>query len=279
MTTSSKEKTGGLANPEPESVRAWLQEIKQRWSNIPEFDLSKSDFKHLAVICDGNRRAAKQRDLDAFWGHRAGVEVIKGIMETGRGWGIDNLTFWVWSTENWTRNQKQIAFVMALATRFINERDLAKTFSRNQTRFVHLGRKDRLPSGLSRAIKSLEKKTVDFNQMTVNLAMDYGGIDEVSRAVIRLTQQTKAGRFNLEDLINDPQTILGFFDTVGQPNPDLVIRTGVKPNEIPHTSGFMPLQTTYAGWQFEASLFPNLTPEQLKASIQQFINYERRMGK
>ena len=276
MAMSNRER---LMGSEPELVRIWLEEIGQSWSKIPELDIKDSDFKHLAIICDGNRRAAQQRGLEAFWGHRAGVEVIKGIMEAGGKWGIDNLTFWVWSTENWKRDQKQVSYVMDLATRAMGEKDLEKTFLEKQIRFVHLGRKDRLPPRLGQTIKSLEEKTAGFNQMTVNLAMDYGGIDEVSRAVIRLTQQATIGRFNLDDLIKDPNTILKFLDTGDQVKPDLVIRTGVKVGEIPHTSGFMPLQSDYAGWQFEKSLFPNLTPEQMKVSIEQFVNYERRMGK
>lgn len=279
MTTSDTEKKARLFNPEPEPVRLWLHEVERTWSNIPELDLRGSEFKHLAIICDGNRRAAEDRGLNPAWGHRVGVETIKGIMEAGKKWEVDNLTFWVWSTENWQRDKGQVDFIMNLATRFINQQDFINKFLENQTRFVHLGRKDRLPISLSQAIEALERKTAGFNQRTINLAMDYGGIDEISRAVFRLTQQAEAGRFNLTDLINDPETIQNFLDTGDQPKPDLVIRTGVKPGEIPHTSGFMPIQTAYAGWCFEETLFPNLTPEQIRKSINQFIGYKRRMGK
>ena len=240
--------------------------------------MSGSDIKNVALICDGNRRAAEQRGVDPVWGHLAGAEVIKGIMKAGKEWGIDTLTFWVWSTENWQRDQSQVNFVMNLATKFISSRDLVETFLRKKTRFVHLGRKDRLPNTLRQAIEFLEKKTADFGQTTVNLAMDYGGLDEASRAVVRLAQQVISGRFNLKDLEDDPETILKFLDTGNQSRPDLVIRTGVKTNEMAHTSGFMPLQTAYAGWQFEESFFPDFTPEHLKASIEQFISYQRRMG-
>ena len=156
MTIGDSERTGTLINLEPEPILTWLREVEQTWSNIPELDLSGSGLRHLVIICDGNRRAAEERGLEPVWGHRVGVETIKGIMKAGREWGIDNLTFWVWSTENWQRDKGQISFIMNLATRFINQQDFVDSFLKTQTRFIHLGRKDRLPNSLSQAIEALE---------------------------------------------------------------------------------------------------------------------------
>ncbi len=267
-----------IARREPKAVQLWTKEIEERWSDIPNFIIDQSKLKHLAVICDGNRRAAEQRGLPSFWGHRAGVEVIKGLMKAGEKWDISTLTFWVWSTENWQRNQKQIDFVMSLAGRLLKQKDFTNTFTEHETRFIHLGRKDRLPTPIQEGINALEESTAGFDKRTVNLAMDYGGIDEVARAVIRLVHQTNVGRFNLDDLEKDPNVISQFLDTGEQDRPDLVIRTGTKPGEILHTSGFMPLQIAYAGWEFVDNLFPELTPEQVMGSLERFTNYKRRFG-
>lgn len=274
-----KERLEQRVYQEPEEVVVWTREIRDRWSQAPGLDLEGSDFKHLAVICDGNRRAAKERGLKSYWGHRAGVETIGGVMDASKKWGIKNLTFWVWSTENWGRDSEQVEFVMGLASRFLGDNDFVNKFAENQARLVHLGRKDRLPSVVMQKITDLEKRTKGFGDLTVNLGMDYGGVDEVVRAVKRMVRQSAMGRFNLDDLRDDPDTILQFLDTGDQPKPDLVVRTGSKVDEVPHTSGFMPLQTTYAGWEFLDDLFPDLTPEILRDSIDKFINYERRMGK
>jgi len=276
MTQKEKPKSTNIISHEPEAVGLWIKEITQRWSNLPAFQVDKNKLKHLAIICDGNRRAATQKDLPPFWGHRAGVEVIKGLIKAGNQWGINNLTFWVWSTENWQRSKKQVDFVMDLAGKFLKEKNFTNTFIEHQTRFVHLGKKDRLPPSVQKGIKALEKNTAAFHERTVNLAMDYGGSDEIARAIIRLVQQRDAGRFNLDDLEKDPNTIFQFLDTKGQYKPDLVIRTGTT---MSHTSGFMPLQTEYASWDFMKIPFPNLQPKQIIDSLEKFTSYKKRMGK
>jgi len=278
MTQAERPKSADIAGREPKAVKLWTEEIERKWLNIPDFKIDENKLKHLAVICDGNRRAAERRGLPSFWGHRAGIETIKGLMKAGEKWGINTLTFWVWSTENWQRDEKQVGFVMNLASKFLKQKDFTDTFIEHETRFIHLGRKDRLPTSVQEGIGALEKRTANFDKRTINLAMDYGGIDEVARAVTRLVRQTNIGRFNLDDLERDPGIISGFLDTDGQDRPDLVIRTGTKPGEIPHTSGFMPLQTTYAGWEFIGDLFPELTPKQVITSLEKFTDYKRRMG-
>lgn len=260
------------------SLEAWLAEIESNWQNLPEYQVDTEKLSHLAVVCDGNRRAAVERGLDPWDGHRAGVEVIKGISQAGRQWGIQTMTFWVWSTENWQREKEQISGVMGLAAKYLTDPRLLEEFQKEGVRFVHLGRKDRLPAEVLAAIQMMEKETVENGPYTLNLAMDYGGLDETARAIGRIIKAIEQGTLET-DLLENPQAILGFLDTANQVLPQLVIRTGVKEDEIPHTSGFMPLQTTYSGWVFRPELFPNLTPQILLAPIRDFVEYERRMGK
>ena len=271
-------------NPEieavkPEKLRRWLTEIEERWKTIPEFELPQETLNSLTIICDGNRRAAQEKGLSPYFGHRAGVEVIKGVARASRRWGIKHLTFWTWSTENWKREKKQIKYVMGLATNILAGPDFKNELIENEVRFVHLGRKNRLPSQVVGALGDLEKETANFDRYWLNLAMDYGGLDETARATAEISRQVKAGLLTPEEIENNPSILLGFLDTKGQPTPDLIIRTGTKKGEIPHTSGLMPLQSAYACWDFVPHLFPDLTPDQLLESIKSFAEYERRFGK
>lgn len=250
------------------NLNSWLELTKAKWQNPPNYKIDTSKLKHLSIICDGNRRAARQLNLNPFYGHRVGVETIKGIARTCRKWGIGTLTFWVWSTENWGREKKQVKFVMNCATKYLSEESLLTEFKQDHIRFTHLGRKDRLPKGLTKILSYLEEKTHDFGSFRMNLALDYGGADEIKRALEKMLLHSAK-----------TETIFDYLDTAGQPLPDLVIRSGVDEKELIHTSGFMPLQTSYASWVFLPDLFPSLTPETLLNVIQNFDEYQKRMGK
>lgn len=268
----------GSGSPEA-LLNAWLTEIEGHWQYIPEFQVNPENLKHLAIICDGNRRAAQGRGMNPYFGHRAGVETIRGIARASRQWDIRTLTFWTWSTENWSRAGDQVKFVMGLAEKLLPDRKLLDELKEDKVRFTHLGRKDRLPATVRETLVSLERQTAQFDHYRLNLAMDYGGLDEMGRATVRILEAFQRGELNPEMIKQSPQIILGFLDTVSQILPDLVIRTGVKEGEIPHTSGFMPLQTAYSGWLFVPDLFPDLTPERLTQLIGDFSIYERRLGR
>lgn len=264
---------------EAENLKDWLSEIETCWKDVPEFQADREKLKHLAVICDGNRRAATERGLNPYFGHRVGIETIRGIAKACRKWNIRTLTFWTWSTENWGREKEQVKFVMGLAEKFLPQKEFLDELVESQVRFTHLGRKDRLPESIITTFQNLERETQGFDQYQLNLAMDYGGLDEMARAVENMFTAFNEGKFNPEILQQTPQAILGFLDTANQVLPDLVIRTGAKEGEVPHTSGFMPLQTAYAGWVFLPDLFPDLTPQNLLSPIKDFLRYERRLGR
>lgn len=263
----------------PQEAQEWLNQVSDAWKSIPYFQANQQNFKHLAIICDGNRRGAKSRNLNPWTGHRVGVEVIKGIMDAGRQWEIKHLTFWAWSTENWKRESEQVDFVMNLATRFLCDERTMRELVDNQVKFTHFGRKDRIPSSVRESIGELESRTSNFDKWHVNLALDYGGVDEAARMVVRVAEAMNRGLLKNDELLVNPGIILGFLDNGGELVPDLVIRTGMPEEEIPRTSGFMPLQTTYSGWKFIPELFPDLTPEVLLDHMKDFLSYQRRMGK
>lgn len=259
-------------------LEKWQNEVEVQWSNSPDFAVDTNKLRHLAIVCDGNRRAAIARDLNPYYGHTIGVEVIKGIAQVSRHWGIKVLSFWVWSTENWDRNNEQVEFVMELAQKHLSQDTFLQELIKGGIKFKHIGRKDRLPESVNRTLNQLEGSTDNLNDYYLNLCLNYGGLDEMARGIARMFEAHKRGNFDSSVLMNNPRSIYEFLDTAGQPFPDLIIRTGSEKGELPHTSGFMPLQTTYAAWDFIQDLFPELTPEILLHSITNFESYNRRFG-
>lgn len=248
--------------------------IESTWATVPEFQIDTTKLRHLAVICDGNRRDALARGLQPHEGHRLGVETIKGIMNAGKKWGLSYLTFWAWSTENWNRDPLQVGVVMNLAEKLLTDAGTLQTLVDNQAQFRQIGRSDRLPDAVRQAIIKLQDNTAGFSAYYINLAMDYGGMDELGRAIAQMIED----QIPPEEIAHNPELILAYLDSQGQPLPDLIIRTGVHEGEVPHTSGFMPLAVD-AGLAFIPDLFPSLTPFKLLETIKTFQNYEMRRGR
>jgi len=263
----------------PQGSEEWIAQIETHWQNTPEFKVDPEKLRHLVIICDGNRRAAQERRLKPYFGHQAGIETIKGIAQACRQWNIHTLTFWLWSTENWEREKEQVEFIMNLGRHYLKDEVFVEEIQRNQVRFTHLGRKDRLPPEIAEGLEEWEKQTASFSRYRLNLAIDYGGKDEIARAVVKIIKEVQEGRLSPVEILRNPKTIFEFLDTATQLPPDLVIRTGTRKEEIPHTSGFMPLQAAYSSWVFLPELFPDLTPQTLLRPIVDFIKYERRFGK
>ena len=255
-----------------EQLNLWINEVESRWSEeaIPEYRVDPNRIKHLAIICDGNRRAASERGLEPYFGHRVGMEVIKGSARAFRNWGVGICTYWVWSTDNWSRDTRQTEYVMGLAEENLGNPDFLQGLIRNQTKFLQIGRKERLPRTLQQTLRSLEQATTRFRRHRINLALDYGGRNEVGRAKDRLIDRGGALK---------SRRIEDFLDTAGQPQVDLVLRTGVGEGEMAHTSGFMPLQTIESAWKFLETPLPDLTPQELLASVQECERYNKRLGK
>lgn len=263
----------------PRSVEEWIAQIKKTWENVPEFKVDTQKLKHLAIICDGNRRAAKEIRLNPFLGHQAGIETVQLASKACRQWDIHTLTFWLWSTENWQRDKMQVEFIMNLFKKTLQNPEFINELCENQVNFKHLGRKDRFSKPTREGLETWEKKTAHFSRYQLNVALDYGGEDEIARAIAQISLEVKQGRLSPEKITKNPEIISKFLDTRNQPPVDLIIRTGTKPDEIPHTSGFMPLQSAYAGWAFITDLFPNLTPNSLLNPIKEFQEYQRRLGR
>lgn len=223
---------------------------------------------HIAIIPDGNRRWAKEKGLPSFEGHRQGFETTVKLSRKIRQMGIHTTTIWAFSTENWKRTTEEVGYLMGLFERAVDS--YLQEALDDQVRIVHLGRKDRIPKGLLKRIINAEEKTKNYTHFLLNVCLDYGGHDEILRAVKKIQEQNTYSNITLENF-ND------YLDTANQPhpNPDLTIRTS---GEM-RTSGFMPWQAAYSEYIFLDKYFPDMNEDDIDNSIEEFNNRQRRFGK
>jgi undecaprenyl diphosphate synthase len=223
-------------------------------------------LRHLALIPDGNRRWARENGLPVHEGHLRGVEVVKMIVRLCRQKEIPFLTLWAFSSDNWSRTSFETDLLMRIFEKGIleNTRELVQ----NGVRIRHIGRRDRLPSRVRKALELLEKESGSNTALTLNVAMDYGGRDEILRACREVLSRGLSPDSLNEDLFSS------LLDTTGQPDPDLLIRTSGEKR----LSGFLPWQCTYTELLFLEKKFPELTEEDLLAATEQYRSRSRRYG-
>lgn len=219
---------------------------------------------HLAIVCDGNRRWARARGLMPWDGHRVAIENFRATID----WCRDNprigaLTLWAFSTENWDRDPKEVAELMRLFERFM--RTEIDHIEEKKTRFVHQGRKDRIPAGLAQLFADAEERTKHFTEFTLQIAIDHGGKDEIVRAVNRIPAGTPVTAESIRANLDNPEV----------PDIDFVIRTS---GEI-RTSGYQMWRAAYAEWFFPTYHFPELGPEKLQEALDEYDRRQRRFGK
>ncbi len=223
---------------------------------------------HIAIILDGNRRWARAKGLPTLEGHRAGFEAGLKIAKASRAWGVNTFTVWGFSTENWDRSQTEISYLQKLFRKMVDV--IKKEAKKDDIRFVHLGRKDRLPKDLTGYIREVEEETKNNKSHVFNVALDYGGHDEILRATKKIIE---AGI--MSDKL-DEKTFASYLDTGDQPYPyvDLFLRTSGEQR----TSGFLPWQLNYAEYYWELDHLPDMTPGKLKNIILDFSRRRRRFG-
>lgn len=226
-------------------------------------------IRHLAIIPDGNRRWAQQRKLPAEIGHSNGLRVLNTLVDKLCIAGVHTLTVWGFSTENWARESTEVKHIMKIGAQFLRDHvlDIA---NKHDARVHHLGRRDRLFPEVREALEEAEKATADHKSHVYNIALDYGGRDELVRASERLAAAVKSGS------ASEGASIVDYLDTVGQPfpEPDIVIRTSGEQR----LSGFLPLQTVYSELFFVDQMFPELTMDSLEDIAEQFRFRKRRFG-
>ena len=225
--------------------------------------------KHIAIIMDGNRREGRQTEGDPFAGHRHGYQNAERIIRAAIKLGVPCLTLYAFSTENWRRSQPEVGELMNLFRRFFSEQ--ADKLVQEGIRVRFIGRRNRVPFELKLSMIALERRTRQNERMELQIAIDYGGQDEIIRAAHKLFWRLLTFRANPLRLNESFQKCL---DTTGLPDVDLLIRTGGEAR----LSNFLLWQSAYAEILFLDVMWPRFSPQDLEYAIGWFAKRERRHG-
>lgn len=223
--------------------------------------------KHAAFIMDGNRRWARAHKLPVFKGHFEGQNRVEPLIDYAISQGIPHLTFWAFSTENWKREKREVAFLLNLF-----RENLAKkidNFHKKNVRLNLIGDLSAFPQDIQKRAREWVTKTKNNTKITVNVALNYGGKDEIIRAIKRI----QSSEFRIQNLTKE--NFGQFLDTAGQPDPDLLIRTA---GEM-RLSGFMPWQLEYTELYFTPIYWPDFTPQEFEKALIEYKNRKRNFGK
>jgi undecaprenyl diphosphate synthase len=225
---------------------------------------------HLAIIMDGNGRWATNRGWARLVGHRKGAERVREIVRIAPDLGIRWLTLYAFSTENWKRSTEEVLGLMAIFARYI-ERE-ADRLAKAGVRMRFIGDRSRLDPKLQRLMAGIEARTAGLDRLNLTVAVNYGGRDEIVRAVKKVAEAAAAGILDPKHL--NEAAFSERLDTGGLPDPDLVIRTSGETR----TSNFLPWQAAYAEYEFTETLWPDFGPDELAAIVLRFSNRQRRFG-
>ena len=227
--------------------------------------------RHIAIVMDGNGRWAKQKGFDRVFGHTNGVKTVRQITEAAVEIGLEFLTLYTFSTENWNRPKEEIAGIMRLLLEGI-ENEL-QTFVDNNVRLRVIGDLERMPKDVAEKLNDFIKKTSNHTGLNVVLALSYSSRWEITQAVKDIIFYMQKGKFNEDDINED--LISNYLTTRGMPDPDIVIRTG---GDI-RISNFLLWQSAYSEFFFTKTFWPDFTKEEFFKIISEFGNRERRFGK
>lgn len=219
---------------------------------------------HIGIIMDGNGRWAKQRGLPRTHGHREGLEAAKKVVKKASEMGIRYVTLYTFSTENWKRTADEVGFLMSLIKKHLRK-ELA-FYAENGIRVRHMGDLTALPEDIAAEITDIASQTVHYTRTSVVLAINYGGRDEIIRAIKRIPADS------ISELTED--TFPGYFDIPDLPPMDLLIRTGGEQR----ISNFLLWQSAYAELYFNDMLWPDWNGECLETAVESFRRRDRRYG-
>ncbi len=222
--------------------------------------------QHVAIIMDGNGRWALSRGLPRLAGHRAGTENLRRVIEACVEFGIQYLTLYAFSTENWGRPVEEVRGLMRILEDVI-DRELAE-LHKNGVQLRHIGELDRIKPSLKRKVLDAIEMTKDNSRLVLNVAFNYGGRDEIIWAIRHMIEDGVAANSVTSDLVNQ------YLFTAGSPDPDLIIRTS---GEL-RGSNFLIWQGAYAEWYFTSTFWPDFGKDELKTAIEEYSQRERRFG-
>lgn len=225
---------------------------------------------HVAIILDGNGRWAKAKGMPRNYGHVQGAKTVEKICEEAWRMGIHYLTVYAFSTENWNRPEDEVAALMGLLRNYM--KTCLKTAAKNDMCVRVIGDKTRLDEDIRQRIEELEKATVNNRGLHFQIALNYGGRDEIRRAVCRIAQEAVRGELSPDQITED--VVEAHLDTAGLPAPDLLIRTC---NEQ-RISNFLLWQLAYTEFYFTPVPWPDFSKEELVKAVEAYNHRDRRYG-
>lgn len=232
-----------------------------------EFDKENMP-KHIAIIMDGNRRWAKAQGKPASFGHKAGAKTLENIVRYANKIGLGYITVYAFSTENWKRAEDEVKALMTLLQNYLD--DYAKRADTENIRVKILGDITALSEGMQKSIRNCMERTKNNTGVTFNIALNYGGRDELIKGIKNIAQEVKDGKLNIDNITE--QTISDNLYTKGQPDPDLLIRTS---GEL-RLSNFLTWQLVYSEFLFIDKNWPDFNEDDLNQAI---IEYQKRTRK
>ena len=224
--------------------------------------------KHIAIIMDGNRRWARTQGKPAGFGHKAGAKTLENIVRYANKIGLEHITVYAFSTENWKRAEDEVNALMMLLQNYLDE--YSKRADSENIKVKILGDITVLSQGMQKSIINCMERTKNNTGITFNIALNYGGRDEIIKAVKNIAQEVKDGKIDVENI--NEELLSNNLYTKGQPDPDLLIRTS---GEI-RLSNFLPWQLVYSEFLFVDKNWPDFTEKDLDEAI---IEYQKRTRK
>ena len=232
--------------------------------------LQSSNPRHVAIIMDGNGRWASARGLPRSAGHKVGVDAVRRAVRAASDFGIEFLTIYSFSTENWTRPKTEVMFLLELLRRFISQ-DVAELHA-SGVKIQIIGDRANLDAKLVRMIEDAERLTTENTKLKLTVAFNYGSRQELVRAAQKIAAQVQSGTLNSDSITAD--TLSQSLDTAGMPDPDLMIRTGGEER----ISNFLLWQCAYAEFVFVPEFWPEFNAEIFARAVAEYNARERRFG-
>ena len=225
---------------------------------------------HVAVILDGNGRWAKKRHMPRTYGHKVGSQVVEDMLSVVDDLGVKYFTVYAFSTENWKRSTEEVSTLMGILRTYL--KDCVKKSMKNNVRCRVIGRREELSDDIVDSIINLEEKTKNNTGLNFTIAINYGGRDEITRAVRKIAAKVKAGEISCDDITEE--TISGHLDTWELPDPDLLIRSSGEQR----LSNYLPWQLAYTEFYFTDTLWPDFNREEMIKAFEWYNKRERRFG-
>lgn len=226
--------------------------------------------KHIGIIMDGNGRWAKERNLPRTMGHKAGVETIRKILKECNRLGVRYLTLYAFSTENWKRPKDEVSALMSLLVEYLKNE--LRELHENDVVVNYVGNISKLPEAAQKALNDAKDRTKNNSGVQMNLALNYGGREEIVHGIREIVEAAASGRIRVEDITEE--SFKDYLYTSGQPDPELIIR----PSGELRLSNFLLYQGAYSELWFSSINWPDFNEEHLRSAIADYQKRDRRFG-